>query len=262
MKIDIVITTFNRKKLVASAVQSALKAGVDQVIVVDDASTDGTFSQLNEYYEAHPSVQLIQNVENLGVTGAKNSGFVASNADWVIFLDSDDALLPDQFEAARDVLSKHKDCPIVFFRCVDQDGQFVGTKFDDERKLDLGEYIAHTSYGEALTAMNKSLFSGLPYDQDLRGYEGIGCMRLIKKFGPALLSNIILRRYDQERDSRLSSRKNMVWRSSLLAKGHLRFYMEFRCDMSLIQRFKMLLKIAVYYSVSFLTKSFGPCRTP
>lgn len=221
---------------------------------------DQTFDMLVESYGEHPFVQLIRNEENFGVTGAKNIGFGASQADWVIFLDSDDTLLPERFEAACQVLKECFACPIVFFRCIDQDDCFVGREFKEGRNLTLHDYITHTSYGEALTAINKRLASFVPYDQDLRGYEGIGCLRLIKKFGPAFLSNIILRRYDQRCDSRLSSQKNMLLRAELLAKGHLRLYKEFSCDMSLGQCLNMLIKIAVYYSVSLPVKLFGTRR--
>ena len=56
--IDVVITTFNRKEVVVHAIDSALSASVDNVIVVDDASTDGTPEFLAERYRANKKVQI------------------------------------------------------------------------------------------------------------------------------------------------------------------------------------------------------------
>ena len=73
--IDVVITTFNRKEVVVNAIDSALSASVDNVIVVDDASTDGTQEFLAKRYRANKKVQIHRITKNIGVTGAKNIGF-------------------------------------------------------------------------------------------------------------------------------------------------------------------------------------------
>ena len=56
--IDVVITTFNRKGVVGRAIDSALSALVDNVIVVDDASTDGTLKFLIDKYRANKKVHI------------------------------------------------------------------------------------------------------------------------------------------------------------------------------------------------------------
>ncbi|HSL47961.1 MAG TPA: glycosyltransferase [Candidatus Deferrimicrobiaceae bacterium] len=56
-----------------------------EIVVVDDASTDGTLSVLKEY----PDIRVVQNPENRGPAFSRNRGIEASRGDILVFLDSD-----------------------------------------------------------------------------------------------------------------------------------------------------------------------------
>jgi len=220
-----------------------------EVVVVDDASEDGTIEHLrNQFREEVEAgrLRLIQNAVNQGVTGSKNAGYLASRFDWVIFLDSDDTLLEDVGNAMISVLDIYKNRPIVFFRCVDQDGNFVGERFGSDVILDLDAYLEHTSYGEALTAINKRMVRQAPYVESLRGYEGLGCCRIIDRYGPAVLSSLVARRYDCTPRDRLSRSKGLHHRMLFIAKGHLMLMWEFGSKMRLRKLIGYLFKAAVY----------------
>ena len=255
--IDVVITTFNRKEVVAYAIDSALSASVDNVIVVDDASTDGTLEFLAKRYRANKKVQIHRVTKNIGVTGAKNIGFRISRANWVLFLDSDDTIIPSESRHVFELLSKEIKRPIVFFRCIDQSGEFVGLNRGQQINLNLKCYLANGSYGEALTAINKSLPIEQPYDERLRGYEGIGCARLIQGFGPALLSATEFRIYNTSRNDRLSRAQFFSEQTKFLAQGHKMFCNEFRDFMPLWWSVKLKLKMYVYLVSYALFKLSG-----
>lgn len=258
--VDVVITTYNRKDLVPAAIRSALSFldhSDGSVIVVDDASEDDTCQTIKAAFNdalKSGKIRLIERTKNIGVTGAKNIGFENSQADWVIFLDSDDQLLKQNSTQALSCLRNASVHPIVFFRCIDENDNFVGTPFKEDLPLNLHDYIQHTSYGEALTAIQKKIAPKAPYDADLRGFEGLGCSRIIKQYGPALLSNIILRRYDCSREDRLSSSSIFRKRSKYLGKGHLRFFYTFFSDMTWKQRFTKLFKATIYMVSSIAFK--------
>lgn len=254
MKITTVITSYNRKHCIEGAVASALQElPGHQIVIVDDASTDGTPEFIKNRYAKEIAAGVIT-LEclpiNIGVSGTKNIGFELSTADWVLFLDSDDHYAKKTGKLIERELSESGEFPIVFFRCRTQSGGFVGEHSGVCMQLNLETYLRHASFGEALTAVNKNLTGAThPYSQKLRGYEGIGCARLIQKFGPAYLSDIVGRVYVTSGSDRLSVNKGLLSRMPLLAKGHLLMIREFAQYISAIQIFALAAKACAYFLV-------------
>jgi len=99
MQISVVIPTFNRLKTLIPAVESVLNqtSPVDEIIIVDDGSTDETSGEIRRCY---PQIKLIQQ-SNLGVSAARNAGIKQANFDWIALLDSDDSWLPEKITSIR-----------------------------------------------------------------------------------------------------------------------------------------------------------------
>jgi glycosyltransferase involved in cell wall biosynthesis len=88
--ITVVLATYNRKACLPRAIASVL-AQEDvrfELIVVDDASTDGTADYLATLND--PRIRVIAVGRNLGPSGARNLGLEAARGDLIAFLDSDD----------------------------------------------------------------------------------------------------------------------------------------------------------------------------
>lgn len=245
-----VIATYNRRHCIEQAVRSALAAlPHSPVIVVDDASEDDTLALLRQRCAdelADGRLQLVALPANRGVTAAKNAGYARARTRWVVFLDSDDRYLEGCGSALQAELHDSAGRPIVFFRCQDEAGCFVGTRQGQRADLPLRDYLVHTSHGEALTAVNKALVRARPYPASLRGYEGLGCARIIARHGPARLAAVVARVYDQRGEDRLSSRRAMFRRMPLLARGHLAMAREFRREMPAARRLRLFLVAAAY----------------
>ena len=247
-----VITSFNRRHCIERAIDSALRELPDhEIIIVDDASSDGTLHFIKERYanEISQGALILHCLhKNTGVSGAKNIGYECSKSEWVIFLDSDDYYTNDAGKRIDEELKQSVDCPVVFFRCITHTGEFVGLHKDKSLMLDLKTYLQHASYGEALTAVNKKLVKSTPpYIQSLRGYEGIGCARLICKFGSARLSKTVARVYVTTGEDRLSVNSGFFLRMPLLAKGHFLLIREFACYLSIQKIFILLAKGVIYF---------------
>ena len=95
--VSIIIPTYNRCQLLRRALLSVYKQQVqrvDEVIVVDDGSTDDTRKMLGKEF---PDVKYTFQ-ENAGVSAARNLGVRQAKGRWLAFLDSDDEWLPDKLE--------------------------------------------------------------------------------------------------------------------------------------------------------------------
>jgi glycosyltransferase involved in cell wall biosynthesis len=97
--VSVVIPTRNRLGMLRVALSSVLcQVGVDlEVVVVDDASSDGTPERLAALGD--PRLKVIANEVNVGVSRARNIGIDAARGTWIAFLDDDDFWGPGKLEA-------------------------------------------------------------------------------------------------------------------------------------------------------------------
>ncbi len=94
--VSAIITTFNRSSLLLRALNSVFSQShlADEVIVIDDGSTDHTAQQVREKF---PQVRYFWQ-ENKGVSAARNHGIWEAKGQWLTFLDSDDEWRPKKLE--------------------------------------------------------------------------------------------------------------------------------------------------------------------
>jgi glycosyltransferase involved in cell wall biosynthesis len=111
----VVITSYNYRDFIAEAIDSALQQTrpAQQIIVVDDGSTDGSQDYLRERYGRDPRVTLLCG-ENGGQLVAFQRGVAASDADVLCFLDADDRWSPAYLAKIGAIYDSRKDVGFVF----------------------------------------------------------------------------------------------------------------------------------------------------
>ena len=95
-RVSIILPTHNRAWCLRSALMSVMEQTFQdfELILVDDASTDGTDQVLQEF----PRMILLRNEKKSGVSCARNLGLEKAQAPYICFLDSDDRWTPDKLE--------------------------------------------------------------------------------------------------------------------------------------------------------------------
>ena len=95
-RIAVILPVFNRAHAIRRAVDSVLAQEFEdfELIVVDDASTDGSAEVVAGIDD--PRIRLLRHPRNLGGNAARNLGIRSASAPIICFLDSDDAYLPDK----------------------------------------------------------------------------------------------------------------------------------------------------------------------
>jgi glycosyltransferase involved in cell wall biosynthesis len=96
--VSVVLPTYNRLQSVGKAIQSVLQQTYAslELLVVDDASTDGTEQLVRQLGDAR--ISYLRHENNRGGSAARNTGVAASRGSLIAFQDSDDEWLPHKLE--------------------------------------------------------------------------------------------------------------------------------------------------------------------
>lgn len=95
--VTIVIPTRNRAPRLRQSIALALRQTVPvALVIVDDASNDGTWGILEAASVSDGRIRVLRHSEQRGVAAARNAGLAQVESTWVTFLDDDDVLAPDK----------------------------------------------------------------------------------------------------------------------------------------------------------------------
>jgi GT2 family glycosyltransferase len=111
--ISVIIVNWNTKELLLECIKSIennINNSKIEIIVIDNASNDGSVQALNEYF---PDVKLIQNVENLGFARANNIGIKASVGHYICLVNSDVTILPGCFKELIQYMEENPSVGII-----------------------------------------------------------------------------------------------------------------------------------------------------
>ena len=111
--VGVVIPTYNSAGTIERALKSVSEQSVlpNQVVVVDNASTDTTISLVEQFAVSAPDLHLslIKLGMNAGPGNARNTGWDACHTSLIAFLDSDDSWHPNKLELQLKVIRQHPD---------------------------------------------------------------------------------------------------------------------------------------------------------
>jgi GT2 family glycosyltransferase len=174
--VSVVIATWERKADILVAVQSVYDQTYKntEIIVVDNASTDGTVDALRSTF---PAVKLIVLDRNLGASAGRNPGIAAAKGDIIFLLDSDASLAHDTLS---NVVSKFQNAPKVgvltckILNASTRELDHHAWIFTEKNKVDQDVEFLSFSLNEGGVAIRKEVFdrTGLFWDSLFFGREG------------------------------------------------------------------------------------------
>lgn len=138
-RISVVCPTHNSAAFIERTVETILAQTrlPDEIVLVDDGSTDGTVAIITAQAERHPDIRWrILTGERRGPGAARNRGILAATGDWIAFLDSDDLWLPSKLEAVERFLGVNSHLNVVWH------GEIHRKEDGSERPVFYGEWWA------------------------------------------------------------------------------------------------------------------------
>ncbi|MFL5772059.1 MAG: glycosyltransferase family 2 protein, partial [Flavisolibacter sp.] len=136
MKISVVMTAYNAEKFIREAIDSVLSQSrkADEIIVVDDCSTDKTADLVKEYGD---QVTYYKTPVNSGALSTTFYGVVRTTGDVLLFLDGDDLWLPGKIENVVPVFEQDPMIGIVSHDYVRVDSNRKPFNYVDETQLNI-----------------------------------------------------------------------------------------------------------------------------
>lgn len=107
VKISVIIPIYNVENYVEECLDSVLGQGMEsvEIICVNDASTDNSLHIVERYVEKNMNIRVLNHSQNRGLSAARNTGLADAKGKYVLFVDSDDMILPgtlqELYEAAE-----------------------------------------------------------------------------------------------------------------------------------------------------------------
>jgi GT2 family glycosyltransferase len=123
MHISVVIVSWNAKAYLAKCIKSVLSQRMDgsmEVVVVDNASSDGSPAMVAETF---PTVKVIRNKENVGFAKANNLGIIASRGEYLFLINSDVVVSEGCFSKMVEFMNAHPHVGIASPKIVGSDGR-------------------------------------------------------------------------------------------------------------------------------------------
>jgi glycosyltransferase involved in cell wall biosynthesis len=125
--VSVIIPTYNRARLLLEAVRSVVAQSYQhwELVVVDDGSTDGTAAALAAVTD--PRVRVVWGAHSGLAAVPRNRGIAEARGDYLAFLDSDDAWMPEKLAVQLAALGRSRNTrwSYTLFEHMDEDGAFL-----------------------------------------------------------------------------------------------------------------------------------------
>ena len=145
MKIVIVMPAYNEGQMVGKVISDVKRFGFENILVVDDGSSDNTFEAANE-----AGAKVIKHVINRGLGGALGTGIKGAlklGADIIVTVDSDGQHAADDIKAVIEPLIRRKCDIVIGTRIYDKKGMpFMGRLFNR-----IGNLVTEMLFGVKVT---------------------------------------------------------------------------------------------------------------
>lgn len=197
---SIVITTYNRVDLLKRAIATALNQTIPcQIIIVDNASTDGTQAYVETLGD---QVLYHRNPTNTNHSGAVNAGVERATGTWIKLVDDDDYLAPNCIEILIKAIQKHPESVICSCQAaqVNGEGQELSRTpitgpgqvfYIPQSDIHYGMFLEVVPFGTPIqVAVRRDAFikSG-GWDLSMTGFDDIDSWIRVANYGDALFIN-------------------------------------------------------------------------
>lgn len=192
MQVSVIMPIYNAAPFLDRAIQSALEQPqVTELILIDDASTDGSAEKAREWTDREDRIKYLPALEDTPqrAAAARNRGLAVATAPFFAFLDADDYYLPNRFKRTQAYFETHPEVEgvvegVVLLYTKDYTGKKSITKYVNVNHkklqpgpLSFGELIRTGFQLNGLTLRRRNMKSDLIFDETLVQTQDLDLIR-------------------------------------------------------------------------------------
>ena len=204
-RVSVVIPAYKAESMIGSAIATIAAQSFTnfELIVVDDASPDGTAGRICEALQTagFPYV-AVQLKKNAGPSIARNVGVSLARGDYVAFLDADDTWLPSKLERQVDLMDHHPEVSLCSCQAdlCDLDGAVIRPLYHDVPSFQPDGWkrlLWHSFVNTSCVVVRRADLGTRPFDPTLRVAEDRDLwIRLASNGSVALVQQVLVRKVE------------------------------------------------------------------
>lgn len=186
-RVSVVLPAHNARRFIDAAVRSIVEQTFTDIelVIVDDASTDGTTEMLRDWARKDSRIRLFEVEENLGLTPAANYVLERARADLIARMDADDISHPDRIRREVEALDQNPEAVAVgtLWIGIDESGSVVRPR--DRWRLLRGRPYAPFPHGS--TMVRREAFEKVGHYRNAWYWEDFDLYLRLQRLSPFLV---------------------------------------------------------------------------
>lgn len=170
MLVSVITATYNSEHFIEETINSVLHQTYTnwELLIIDDASTDGTISIIKSFALKHNNIKFFKNEANQGAAVTRNKGIKEASGDFIAFLDADDVWKPQKLEKQlKFMLEYNADVSFSSYDLMTENGLPLHKTVKAIPKLNYKKFLKCNYIGN-LTGMYNTKTLGKIYAPNLR----------------------------------------------------------------------------------------------
>ena len=176
--IGVIVPNYNSgiyiKKCLDSLLEQEYK--VNEIIVVDDCSTDESTKIVKEYTEKNDNIILLENGKNMGVSYSRNKGIENAKSEYIMFCDSDDWYEKQATKRMMEKVEKDSaDFVLAGYYITYKDGRKIEVKYNNLNKIEIDKEtaISYLPITSSSKLIKKSILEehNIKYPEEIKNCE-------------------------------------------------------------------------------------------
>ncbi len=202
--ISIIVPTYNRLTSLKRCVESIIPQQYDglELIVIDDFSKDDTRLYLTQLSKEYSFIKVLFNNANYGVNYTRNRGIELASKEFILFLDSDDALIDGNLLKIKSNIQDNKLTKHFLFIVSDRKEEFKNV--EEKKWIHYEDWLTGKVSGDFTHVVVAGIMKKYLFFEEFRMFEHLNWLRVKKETAPQLLVNIVVAQRERDRTDSLT----------------------------------------------------------